>query len=96
MKKPLAPGEKQSGFENMQDDYSYFNPEAHNPFVLDTILPAIFDQARKTGHPPEVVSIAIFMSLATVLQVKGLSRNTLMALIDGSRLEMHDAPEVLQ
>lgn len=96
MKKPLAPGEKQSGLENMQDDYSLCSIETHEPFILNTLLPLITAQAQKTDNPASVVVLACFMSLATILQAKGLSRNTLIALIDGSRLEMHEAPEGLQ
>jgi len=95
MKKPLTPGQKQSGLEDMQDEYSDCSIETHEPFILNTLLPLITAQAQKTEHPASVVVLACFMSLATILQAKGLSRNTLTALIDGSRLEVHEAPEGL-
>ncbi|WP_312600830.1 hypothetical protein [Pseudomonas luteola] len=95
MKKPLTPGQKQSGLEDMQDEYSGCSIETHEPFILNTLLPLITAQAQKTEHPASVVVLACFMSLATILQAKGLSRNKLIALVDGSRLEMHDAPEGL-
>lgn len=93
--KKAAPG-KESGLQNMPADYSRYTVETHEPFILNTLLPSIAGQADKTQHPASVVALACFMSMATILQAKGLNRSTLMSLIDSSRLDLHDAPEVLQ
>lgn len=46
--------------------------------------------------PTEVVAMACFLSLATILQAKGLTRASLMQCIDGARLPTpHEAPEGL-
>ncbi|MNR20731.1 hypothetical protein D3C85_1375880 [compost metagenome] len=68
----------------------------HEPFIFDQLLPLVVGYARTSNIPSEVAALAAFLSLATVLQAKGLSRSTLVACSDAARLPTHDAPEVLQ
>ncbi|WP_455229838.1 hypothetical protein [Geopseudomonas aromaticivorans] len=77
--------------------YTGHRVEDHEAFILDTLLPGIVGYARTSGTPSEVVVMACWMSLSTILQTKGLSRDTLMRAIDASRLPtIHEAPEGLQ
>ncbi len=70
--------------------------EVHEDFCLDAVLPLIVGHARASNTPSEVVALACFLSLATILQAKGLGRDTLMQCIDGARLPtIHEAPEGL-
>ena len=77
--------------------YTGHRVEDHEDFILDTVLPLIVGRARASSTPSEVVALACFLSLATILQAKGLGRDTLMQCIDGARLPtIHEAPEGLQ
>ncbi|PNF71624.1 hypothetical protein CXK96_16860 [Stutzerimonas stutzeri] len=80
----------------MPADYSQPQFQDHEQFILDQLLPLIVGYARTSGAQSEVVALCSFMSLSTVLQAKGMDRATLVAAIDASRLQMHDAPEGLQ
>lgn len=76
--------------------YTGHRVEDHEDFILDTVLPLIVGHARVSNTPSEVVALACFLSLATILQAKGLSRDALMQCIDGARLPtIHEAPEGL-
>lgn len=70
--------------------------EDHEPFIFDQLLPLVVGYARTSNIPLEVAALSAFLSLATVLLAKGLSRCTLIACIDAARLPTHDASEVLQ
>lgn len=70
--------------------------EDHEKFIFDQLLPLIVGYAHSGNIPPEVATLAAFLSLATVLQAKGLSRSTLIDCIDSARLPTHGVPEVLQ
>lgn len=49
-----------------------------------------------SNTPSEVVALACFLSLATILQAKGLSRSTPMECIESVHLATpHEAPEGL-
>lgn len=73
-----------------------YRVEDHERFILDTLFPLLISYARSCGTLTEVVALACFMSLATILQAKGLSRESLHQCIDGARVQIHDAPEGLQ
>lgn len=76
--------------------YTAHRVEDHEAFILDVLLPQIVGYASASNTPTEVVALASFMTLATILHSKGLSRNTLMQCIDGSLLPtIHEAPEGL-
>lgn len=76
--------------------YTGHRVEDHEAFILDVLLPQIVGHARASHTPTEVVALASFLSLATILQAKGLSRASLMQCIDGARLPtIHEAPEGL-
>lgn len=76
--------------------YTAHRVEDHEPFIFDQLLPLIVGYARASNTPSEVVALASFLSLATILQAKGLSRDTLLQCIDGARLPtIHEAPEGL-
>ena len=76
--------------------YTGHRAEDHEGFILDELLPRIVVYARASSTPSEVVALACFLSLATILQAKGLSRESLRQCINGARLPIHDAPEELQ
>lgn len=77
--------------------YTGHRVEDHEAFILDELLPRIVGYASASNTPTEVVALASFLSLATILQAKGLSRASLMQCIDGARLPaIHEAPEGLQ
>lgn len=76
--------------------YIGYRMEDHEEFIFDQLLPLIIGYARTCNIPTEVAALAAFLSLATVLQAKGLNRGTLINCIDSARLPTHDKPEVLQ
>lgn len=76
--------------------YSGHCVDDHEEFLHDTLLPEIVDYALASSTPIEVVVLATFLCLATILQSKGLSRATLIQVIDAARLPMHEAPETIQ
>lgn len=68
----------------------------HQDFIFDQLLPGILNYAKASSTPTEVVLMASFLSLATILQSKGISRATIITAVDRARLPTHQAPEVLQ
>ena len=96
MKKPLAPGEKQSGLKEMQVNSSSWLMESHEQFILDELLPLVVGYAKRNGHPTEAVALASFLALSTVLQSKGATLANLTASIGASSMNIHNAPEGLQ
>lgn len=76
--------------------YAEHRVEDHEQFIFDQLLPLIVGYARASNTPSEVVALASYMCLVTVLQSKGLSRETMIQAIDGSLLPIHEAPEGLQ
>lgn len=76
--------------------YTGHRVEDHEDFILEQLLPLIVDYAGASDTPTEVVTFACFLTLATILQAKGLGRDVLMRAIDAARLPTHDAPEGLQ
>lgn len=96
MKKPLAPGKKQSGLEMMQGNSSSWVMETHEQFLLDELLPLVVGYAKRNGHPTEAAALASFLALSTVLQSKGATLANLTASIGASRMDIHHAPEGLQ
>jgi len=67
----------------------------HEAFIIDRIFPLVVAHARASSAPIEVVLMATPLSLATVMHIKGLSRRTLIQLIDATLLTIHEAPEGL-
>lgn len=70
--------------------------EDHQDYLFDQLLPSLVDYAKASGTPSEVVVMAAFLSLATILQSKGLTRPTIMAAIDAARFPTHEAPGGVQ
>lgn len=87
---------KESGLEVVQAQFSPWCMEAHEQFLLHELLPLVVGYAKRNGYPTEATALASFSALATILQSKGASRASLIASIDASRMETHDAPEGLQ
>ncbi|GAB3380379.1 hypothetical protein [Azotobacter armeniacus] len=75
--------------------YTGHRVEDHEDFILEQLLPLIVDYAGASDTPTEVVTFAAFLSLATILQAKGLGRDVLMRAIDAARLQSHEALEGL-
>ena len=76
--------------------FTTYRVEDHEAFIFNSLLPLIINYARASNTPPEVVAMASFLSLATILQTKGMSRASLMQCIDGARLSTPlEAPEGL-
>ena len=67
--------------------YEGHSVQEHEQFLMEELLPNIVGYSRRTDTPPEVVVMAAFLSLATILQSKGLCRETLMEAIDASALQ---------
>lgn len=76
--------------------YTGHRVEDHEQFIFDQLLPLIVGYSRASDTPSEVVVMAAWLCLSTILQAKGLGRDTLMQCIDGARLPtIHEAPEGL-
>ncbi len=56
----------------------------HETFVLADLLPLIVGHAKAEGHPTEMVALASFLSLGTILLRKGIPREALIQGIDAS------------
>lgn len=56
----------------------------HETFILDDLLPLVVGHAKAEGHPTEMVALACFLSLSTILLRKGIPRETLIQGIDNS------------
>lgn len=67
--------------------YEGHNVQDHEQFLMEELLPGIVSYSGRSGTPAEVVVMAAFLSLATILQSKGLCRETLMEAIDASALQ---------
>jgi hypothetical protein len=67
--------------------YEGHSVQDHEQLLMDELLPHIVDYSGRTSTPPEVVVMAAFLSLATILQSKGLGRETLMNAIDAAVLQ---------
>ncbi|AJE23150.1 hypothetical protein [Azotobacter chroococcum] len=76
--------------------YTGHRVEDHEDFILEQLLPLIVDYAGASDTPTEVVTFAVFLTLATILQAKGLSRDVLVRAIDAARLQTHEALESVQ
>ncbi len=76
--------------------YTGHRVEDHEAFILDGLLPQIADYARASETPIEVVVLSVWLALSTILQHKGLGRDTLLKALDAARLDVHEAPEGLQ
>lgn len=75
--------------------YTGHRVEDHEDFILEQLLPLIVNHAGASDTPTEVVTFAAFLSLATILQDKGIGRDVLMRAIDAARLPTQNAPEGL-
>ena len=60
----------------------------HEVFVLGDLLPLVVGHAKAEGHPTEMVALACFLSLSTVLQAKGIPRETLVQGITASKFPL--------
>lgn len=76
--------------------YIGYRMEDHEEFIFDQLLPLIIGYARTCNIPTEVAALAAFLSLATVLQAKGLNRTIMINCIDSARLPTDDQQGVLQ
>ncbi|MCL7462207.1 hypothetical protein [Pseudomonas sp. NW5] len=75
--------------------YTTHRVEDHEPFIFEQLLPLIVGYARASNTPSEVVTMAAWLCLSTILQAKGLGRDTLLKALDAARLDVHEAPEGL-
>ncbi|MDI3274858.1 hypothetical protein [Pseudomonas sp. AL03] len=60
----------------------------HEAFVLGDLLPLVVGHAKSEGHPTEMVALACFLSLSTVLQAKGIPRESLVQGITASNVPL--------
>lgn len=67
--------------------YEGHSVQDHEQFLMEELLPNLVDYSGRSNTPPEVVVMAAFLSLATILQSKGLGRETLMKAIDAAALQ---------
>lgn len=56
----------------------------HETFILADLLPLVVGHAKAEGHPTEMVALACFLSLSTILLRKGIPREALIKGIDAS------------
>ena len=56
----------------------------HETFILADLLPLVVGHAKAEGHPTEMVALACFLSLSTILLRKGIPREALIQGIDAS------------
>lgn len=56
----------------------------HETFILSDLLPLVVGHAKAEGHPTEMVALACFLSLSTILLRKGIPREALIQGIDNS------------
>lgn len=75
--------------------YTTHRVEDHEPFIFEQFLPMIASYAHASDTPSEVVVMACWLCLSTILQAKGLGRDTLLKALDASRLDIHEASEGL-
>ncbi|MBA1238722.1 hypothetical protein G7015_09565 [Pseudomonas kunmingensis] len=87
---------KESGLGMMPANSNSWNIETHEQFLLSELLPLVIGYAKGNRHPSSAAALASFITLSTVLQSEGFTRNSLIASIDASRMDIHNAPEVLQ
>ena len=59
----------------------------HQEYLFDELLPNLMNYAGRSSTPPEVVVMAAFLTLASILQSKGLGRETLMQAVDTAALQ---------
>lgn len=77
--------------------YKHYQVEDHEAFLCDQLLPLIVGYARSSNTPSDVVAMACFLTLATVLESKGLPREALAHCIKRAVLTpTHEAPRGLQ
>lgn len=67
--------------------YEGHNVEDHQDYLFEELLPGLVNYAGRSNTPAEVVVMAAFLGLATILQSKGLCRETLMKAIDAAALQ---------
>ncbi|WP_282365610.1 hypothetical protein [Pseudomonas sp. PS02290] len=67
--------------------YEGHKVQDHQGYLVEELLPNLVDYAGRSNAPAEVVVMAAFLSLATILQSKGLCRETLMKAIDAAALQ---------
>lgn len=67
--------------------YTGHRVEDHQDYLFDELLPSLVNYANRSSTPSEVVVMAAFLSLATILQSKGLDREMLMRSIDAAALQ---------
>lgn len=78
---------------------NYIKPRAedHERFLCDELLPLLDSYAKASKTPTWEVEVVSFLTLAAVLNDKGLSARTLVQCIDDSIVRTsHKAPEGLQ
>ncbi len=70
--------------------------QKHEQFMLDTLLPLVFSHARAVRCAPEESAMACFLTLATVLQSRGLNDADLLHAIRAASLDVTHISEILQ
>lgn len=70
--------------------------EKHETFMLDTLLPMVFVHAQDVKCTAEESALACFLTLATVLQARGLTDADLLHAIRAASLDVTDISEILQ
>lgn len=81
----------------MTDDLRSFDPEVHQKFLHDTLMPSVVSYAVKNDHPTEAVALVTLLAMATILQSRGYTANELKMAVDVAKLSVDGArQEVLQ
>lgn len=78
---------------NLYDDYKL---EDHASFLMDDLVPAMVGYADHKGVPTEVVAFAVFMAAAAMITSAGVPREVIIKAVNAMKIQVHDAPEVLQ
>lgn len=67
--------------------YEGHSVQDHEQYLMEELLPGLVNYADRSDTPSDVVVLAAFLTLATILQSKGLGRETLMKAIDAAALQ---------
>lgn len=81
----------------MTDDLRSYDPEVHQDFLFNTLMPAVVQYAVAESHPTEAVAMVTMLAMATILQARGYSSEELKIGIDVAKLSIDASRgEVLQ
>lgn len=70
--------------------------DLHGDWLIDKVLPQLFEQAKHTNVDVHEVVMFVFANLGTILQVEGFTAEQLDSVVRANALTTHQIPESLQ